>query len=466
MRIVPGLPAFCAVRVGVRRGCPQVQRGARWGVILDSRAGAAAAPLGIGKAVPTVRWPASFRNGGAVHVVLLSQICLNIGIGTFGVLYNLYLTSVGKSLAFIGTFNALSLLALGVSAIPIGALTRNLGHRRTLIIGAVLLVVVQVALAIEAAPLLLSLSALIWGVAQALSAVPVAPLLSESVPAAQRATAFGRLYAAWALAAVVGSILAGTLPGILAALLSLGSSSGTAAYRGALLITTGVALVGCPLLLLPPATPAEQPPQAQIDEALGNGWALRSVRRTAGAVVVTMALYSFACGLVGPFMNVYFAEQLRQPTLLIGVLFALASLLGVVGSLLGPRVSRRVGSILAVAVMRMALVPCLVALSLGMLLPFLAMLGFVVRSALVSTAGALDAHFTLAAVPAQRRPLLSGLRTGTFNLCFALGAWGAGQLISRVGYPMLFLSSAIVTALGSVLFLGVFSMTRAARVTD
>jgi predicted MFS family arabinose efflux permease len=176
-------------------------------------------------------------------------------------------------------------------------------------------------------------------------------------------------------------------------------------------------------------------------------------------VIVTMALYSFACGLVAPFMNVYFAEELHQPTLLIGVLFAIASLMAVAGSLLGPRLSRRVGTGVAVVVMRAAIVPCLLALTLGTLLPLMAMLGFVLRSALVFTAGALDSHFTLAAVPARRRPLLSGLRMGTFNLFFALGAWGAGQLIPNVGYTALFLWSAAVTAVSAVLFLGVFSLS-------
>jgi predicted MFS family arabinose efflux permease len=413
--------------------------------------------------VLTIRRPARLSNGGAVPLLLLSQVLVNIGIGTFGVLYNLYLTTIGQSLAFIGTFNALSILALGASAIPIGAVTRTVGHRRTLGIGAVLLVVVQVVLATTSAPTPLLLAGVLWGVAQALSVVPVAPLISDSVPGTQRATAFGRLYAAWALATVVGSILGGILPNVLAAVFAVGPATGTAAYRGTLLLTTVITLLGWPLLLVPMAAQEKGTSQSPVDEPMGHGWALRSVRRTAGAVALTMALYSFACGLVAPFMNVYFAEHLHEPTALIGVLFAGASFLGVVGSLLGPRVSWRLGSIRAVAVMRLALVPCLFALTLGTLLPLLAMIGFVLRFALVFTAGALDAHFTLAAVPARRRPLLSGLRTGTYNLFFALGAWGAGHLIPQLGYSALFLWSAAFTTVGSVLFLGVFSLPRAAQ---
>ncbi len=414
-------------------------------------------------AVLTAGYAARLGRGGAVPLLLLSQIFLNIGIGTYGVLYNLCLTAFGQPLAFIGVFNAVSLLSLGASAIPIGALTHRIGHRRMLSTGAVLLVVVQVVLAVTTEPATLIAASMLWGIAQALTVVPVAPLLSESVPVMQQASVFGRLFAAWSLAAVVGSILGGALPGMLAALFPLGQASGAAAYRSALLATTLITLLGWPLLLVPTPTRKEQSSRTEADEPMGSGWALRSVRRTAGAVAVTMALYSFACGLVASFMNVYFAEHLHQSTLVVGVLFAVAALLGMVGSLLGPRVRRRLGSVRAVAVLRLAVVPCLLILTLGMVSPYVAMLGFALRSALVYAAGALDYHFALAAVPARSRSLLSGLRTGTLNVFFALGTWSAGYLIPQMGYPALFLWSAAVTAVSGLLFLGLFGAPRAAR---
>jgi predicted MFS family arabinose efflux permease len=157
-------------------------------------------------------------------------------------------------------------------------------------------------------------------------------------------------------------------------------------------------------------------------------------------------------------MNVYFATKLHVSTSLIGALFAVAALLSVPGSLFGPRLSRRVGSVKAVAMARLAMVPCLFGLALGGLVPVVAMAGFLCRFALVYAAGALDAHFTLSAVPARSRPLISGLRTGTFNLCWALGAWGAGELIGRTGYQAMFLTSAALTTIGSILFFTLFGL--------
>jgi predicted MFS family arabinose efflux permease len=270
--------------------------------------------------------------------------------------------------------------------------------------------------------------------------------------------AFGQLYATWALAAVIGSILGGVLPGLLAAMLNIGAANGAAAYRGALLITTAITLLGWPLLRLPLAAEMETAAEARVEAPVGHGWALRTVRRTAAAVVVTMAIYSFAGGLVAPFLNVYFAQKLHLATSLIGVLFAVAALLSVPGSLLGTRLSRRWGTVQAVALLRMAIFPCLLALALGALVPMLAVAGFLARFALIFMAGSLDAHFTLAAFPATSRTFAAGLRTGTYNLGWALGAWSAGQLLDRTGYAALFVTSGVLTAIASLLFLGLFGL--------
>jgi predicted MFS family arabinose efflux permease len=395
---------------------------------------------------------------GAIPLLLASQGLVNVGLGTFGVLYNLYLAALGQSLPFIGTFNALSILALGLSSVPTGAAARLMSHRQVLALGTILLVAVQAVLAMAAGPSLLLFAGVVWGVAQALCLVPAGPLITESVPRAERAAVFAQLYAVWALATVVGSILGGLLPGLLAALFAIGGPGSTGAYRGALLITNGIALLGLPPLLVRRATARVDEAESQVDAPAGHGWALRTVRRTLAAVVVTMGLYSFAAGIVAPFLNIYFARELHLPTSLIGVLFALAALLSIPGSLAGPRLSRRVGSVRAVVMIRLAIAPCLLALALGNAVPLLAVIGFLVRFALIFTAGALDAHFTLSAVPMRTRPLAAGLRTGTFNLCWALGAWGAGELIERVGYPAMFLTSALLTAVASLLFLVLFGL--------
>jgi MFS family permease len=394
---------------------------------------------------------------GAVPLLLLSQGLINVGLGTFSVLYNLYLAALGQSLAFIGTFNALTIFALGLSALLLGAAARLLSQRLALALGAPLLVAVCLLLTLATTPAALLAGGLLSGVAQALCVVPVGPLLTERVHPEQRAAVFGRLYAIWALATGIGSLLGGILPGLLASRFG-GAADSLAAYRGALLVASALTLLGCPLLLRLPAgqagAAAERPPEPPP----GRGWALRTVRRTIAAVVVTIGLYSFASGLVAPFFNVYFAQQVHLATALIGTLFALAALLSVPASLLGARLSRRLGSVGAIVSVRLAVFPCLLGLALGTALPLLAMTGFLLRFALIYLSGALDNHFTLSAVPARTRPLAAGLRTGTYNLGWALGAGGAGALIARVGYPALFVTSAVLTVVASLLFLVLFGL--------
>ena len=49
------------------------------------------------------------------------------------------------------------------------------------------------------------------------------------------------------------------------------------------------------------------------------------------------------------------------------------------------------------------------------------------------------------------------------NLSWALGAWGAGLLIDRVGYSAMFLISGALTVAASFLFLGLFSLPERRR---
>lgn len=395
---------------------------------------------------------------GIIPRLLLSQGSINIGLGTFGVLYNLYLSAAGESLAFIGTFNALSILALGISAVPIGAGARLISHRLALSFGTLLLMVVQVALALSTRQAALLAAGVLSGIAQALTVVPVGPMISDRVPRGQRAVVFGRLYATWALATGAGSILGGALPGMLAGMLSLGSSTGLQAYRAALLVSVITTFFGWLLLLRSPEPPLQESPESRVDVFSGVGWAFRTERHLLTAVVITVGLFSFAVGLVAPFFNVYFAEKLHLATPVIGLLFAIASLLSVPASLIGPRLSRRLGTLAAIAVTRFALLPCLLCLMVGSRAPILAMTGFIFRFALIFGAGALDSNFTLHAVQPKNRSLASGLRTGTWNLCWAIGAGGAGQLIDTIGYPTLFLISAVLSSLASVLFVALFGL--------
>ena len=269
---------------------------------------------------------------------------------------------------------------------------------------------------------------------------------------------FGRLYATWALATGAGSVLGGALPGVLATLLSLGSSTGLQAYRAALLVSVISTFCGWLLLLRPPDPPLQKSAETRVDAFSGGGWAFRSEKQTLAAVVITIGLFSFAVGLVAPFFNLYFAQELHLATPVIGLLFALASLPSVPASLIGPRLSRRLGMLAAIAVTRFALLPCLLCLAVGTRAPALAMAGFVFRFALIFGAGALDSNFTIHAVQARNRSLASGLRTGTWNLCWAIGAEGAGLVIDRIGYPTLFLISAVLSGLASVLFVGLFGL--------
>jgi MFS family permease len=393
----------------------------------------------------------------AVVLFLLSQALLNVGLGVFSVLYNLYLADQGLALPFIGSFNAMNVLAVGLSAVPIGMVARRVSHRAVLTVGALCLVALQALLLFTAQPALLLVVSAGWGIAQALCLVPMGPFIAEQVDAAGRPAAFGLLFAVLSLATVLGSVLGGLLPGLLAALLALPSPHGVAAYRAALGSADLLTLLGVvPLLLLPRSTATHAIQGQESPGPRSQAWALRTVRRTAVAICGTIALYSLASGLVAPFFNVYFAEVQHLPTTMIGLLFALGALLSTPGSLLAPLLSARMGAVGALVVCRLAIVPCLLALAGGGSVLAIVAAGFLGRYLLINVSGAVDYSFSMDAVPARARSLVAGLRSGTFNTCWAAGAWAAGLILGHTGYALMFLASAALTALSGVAFLLLF----------
>src|SRR5579859_6168417 len=130
----------------------------------------------MGRIVPKAYNRARFRPLRTGPIVLLNQGLINVGLGAFGVLYNLYLTALGQPLSFIGAFNAITILAIGVSAVLVGVAARLVSRMQALILGTLLLVIVQIVLALITTPAILLSAGVVSGVAQGLCVAPVAPL--------------------------------------------------------------------------------------------------------------------------------------------------------------------------------------------------------------------------------------------------------------------------------------------------
>lgn len=382
---------------------------------------------------------------------LLSVAATGLSMGVFRLLFNFYALSVGFPLKSLGLFVAATNLTALLLMLPLGYLSGLIGSKpalygRTIALGAGLFVTV---IAPGWATFLLG-NALI-GVAQAFSRVVQAPFLMENSSQRERAYLFSFSSGIRMGAFFIGNTVGGFLPSWIAAARGVAATSGPA-YAGALGITAAIAWLGVlPVLFI---RPPQRPPSAQR----GNGFAplvmMTRHPKTFFRLLLPATLISFGAGLFVPFFNVFYRLKYHLSDPAIGQLFAWGSLAMGVGLIIAPPIADRLGKIQ------------LVALTQGLSIPFMALLGFapwfplsaaayLARLTLMNMSNPLYDAFVMERIPAEARSVMAALQGAI---------WSLGRLISppisswwqdRWGFGPVFLVAMALYAV-AVAFYGLF----------
>jgi MFS family permease len=154
---------------------------------------------------------------------------------------------VGLSLAYIPLVMVVMNVLYAGAAYPAGAAADRVSARGLLLLGLLLLVAADLALAFAASPLLVFAGAALWGLHMALTQGLLAKLVADTAPAELLGTGFGIFNLVSGIALLLASVIAGTL----------WSAFGAAATFLAGAVFAAVASIG-----LLAATRQRRPPQA------------------------------------------------------------------------------------------------------------------------------------------------------------------------------------------------------------
>ncbi|HZC78740.1 MAG TPA: MFS transporter, partial [Ktedonobacterales bacterium] len=306
------------------------------------------------------------------RLYVISNTIQAASAGALGVLYTLFLSSLGYGPDFIGVVLVIGTIGGGLGILPASPLAARLGWRRVLLLSDL---VGGVAVAVQfvfPTPPVIIVTTLGVGASVALFLVVNAPFLAANSTPTERIALFGLSTALGYLAAVAGSLLGGFLPGWMShtALFTalapvLDHSAQARAYQLSLLVAGALSLPSIiPILLLrdeqPPAaetlaqaplsplgrvapaidapilpvagalSPAPTPPldsakRLQLRMRLDQGVA--ALRGAIGRFTITQALVGFGAGMFFPYVNLYFVNQLHATTEYFGVLSALLTVL-------------------------------------------------------------------------------------------------------------------------------------------
>lgn len=423
------------------------------------------------------------------RLYLISNTLQAFTAGALGVLYTLFLNSLGFGTTFIGItlFVATAGGALGI--LPASALVRRLGWRAMLLwsdaIGGVA-IAAQLLAPTSAVVLITSVGI---GASVAIFLVLNAPFLAANSAPEERNAIFALNNALGFLGGVSGTLIGGFLPiwitagfqaqapWLLALRPLLLAEPHARVYQLALLAAGIVAVPSIiPVFLL--HDQREQSDQSQQSGAVDAGDALPRAPaqplgeriggwlRSASAAVssgvgrfsFSQALVGFGAGLFAPFLNIYFVDHLGASTAFYGELTATVTALLAVVSLASAPLADRFGRVRVALVAQVLSLPFMVAMGAAPLLLVVAAC-YVIRSTLMNTGGAPLQAWLMDAVAPQRRVLASNAYNISWQGAWAIGAALGGGLIALGGYGLPFYVAAVCYAVSAAL-LGVWFLPR------
>ena len=397
-----------------------------------------------------------------IKLFLLMNLIAYVGFGVFALIYNLYLYELGLREDYIGALNAVQTLATAAAALGFGPVLRRFGAWRCLVAGIGLFLVAASALALVTAPAALLVFAALLGVALAFMSTVTMPFIIEWGRLDQRADIAALTFSLISLALTAGSLVGGLAPPVFRVIVPglTGGDEGT--YRLTLLAGIAVAAGGLwPVMRMSPRCRTSLGEHGATTRREESGIERSQARRDVAVFVAVGGIMAIGVGMVVPFYNVYLTT-LGASASEIGYIFALGGLSAAVIGLMAPTLATRVGSLPAVLMVRLSIVPWYVLLMINPTLAG-AIIAHVVRSTSISMAWPLDSTFIAEVLPAKYRASVFGLRSAAWNLTFSGASLLAGWVIVRQGYGWSFFSLVLCSMLSVGLFVGYFGRHPAVR---
>lgn len=373
------------------------------------------------------------------------EFFFDFGFSLYFFLFNLYLVDFHFNEQAIGMIGGALTLGSVAGTLPAGWLARKVGLRPlqvSCMLAAPLLGVARVLVMWEPAQIglafLAGLAMCIWGVCYL-------PTLARLTTEENRASAFSISFSLSIVAAALGGLVCGYLPGWLK---STGYALQAADIKRLILLgACGVAGIGVfPLLRLP--LPLQQSESQTTGKTEGRPWKMNPFLLR---FLPSMALWTAALACFMPFANVYLSKDLHIPLSQIGLIFSAAQVIQFCVGLLTPVLFRRLGllrGIVATQVATAVAMGCLAGthdrrLAVALYLSFSA-------AQWMSAPGLYN--LLMSKVPDEERSSASAMTMFCNALFQSCATAGAGILFVQFGYPRVLVGIAALALTAALLF--------------
>ncbi|MFK7697293.1 MFS transporter [Paenibacillus sp. HJGM_3] len=395
-----------------------------------------------------------------IRLFFVFNLVWNLGLGMFGLVYNLYVKALGYDQTMVGRLVAVTAIASALILIPAGILNDRYGPKRLVAIGLFGAVAAYGARCVLVTGQGLIVTAFLGGLATAVVSATILPFMANHSTPRQRVHLFSFNMALVMLANVIGNMLGGGLSDLFRQAFHF---SEVAALRTTLLLGVGTAALGLiPVLLYTGDTGGRDSDAAVQPSRRWSGWRWsdydakqRSSLKVIGLFAVLGLLSSTAGGMIIPYLNVYFEDRFDVPHTTIGIVVSLGQGATALAYLLGPLIARKLGEARAVVVLQLSSIPFMLLTAYTWNF-YLASVGYLFRQALMNAANPFYNSIKMKYVDRSMRGLASSSGEAMFNLGWFLAAPVSTGLVANhgayYGYAYAFTITAIVYTLISILF--------------
>lgn len=353
--------------------------------------------------------------------------------------FNIYMLQSGFSRDFLGIVNSLPALTGLLLGIPIGRLSDRIGRRKALFIGILISGLCYIGQVTFKQPLMIVFMAALGGIFFMFIIVSGAPLMMKLSDASNRTLLFSLNYGLQTIAGAVGSLFAGQLPAFFGDLLHVASTSPTA-YQAVLIVTI---LFGTTALI--PLWMMREPQTVQPKTEPGFQPTGKSgLSRLTARLATPNFLIGMGAAILIPYMNVFFKDRFDISDSLLGVLFSLSSLFIGIGSLVGPRLTTRLGGkIRTVAFTQFSSVIFMLMIGFVPSL-WIAGFAFLMRAALMNMSAPLYSAFCMEQTPEHQQGLVNSVLNIAWQIGWSVGPYISGVVQEQYGFSPLFIATTVL----------------------